>query len=165
MDVDQLQHEMKRAMRRLASGVAIITTCSGPSRFAMVATAVSSLSLDPPSLLICVNRAASILPILATGTPFCVNVLAAHHEDVARHCSTASGEVRFANGRWVRHVNGVPYLEDAQAAVFCMVDGGFDYGSHRIVIGRVSYLSVARDVSPLVHVDGRYVHANPAPAA
>jgi flavin reductase (DIM6/NTAB) family NADH-FMN oxidoreductase RutF len=165
MDVDSLQHEMKRAMRRFASSVAIVTTCAGSSRFAMVATAVSSLSLDPPSLLVCVNRTASIFPVLAPATPFCVNLLAAHHEEVARHCSTASGEARFGAGRWVRHVNGVPYLEDAQAAVFCIVDGGCDYGSHRIVIGRVSYLSVARDVSPLVHVDGRYVQASAAPAA
>jgi flavin reductase (DIM6/NTAB) family NADH-FMN oxidoreductase RutF len=127
----------------------------------MVATSVSGLSLDPPSILLCVNRNASIFPFLSHGTQFCVNLLAGAQEDIARHCSSVSGDARFAVGRWLRHVNGVPFLEGAQAAVFCVVDGGCDYGSHRIVIGRVSDVSNAGVISSLIYVDGHYMTVEP----
>ena len=157
-EADLLQHDMKRAMRRVASSVAIVTAHSGRSRIAMVATAVTSLSLEPPSLIVCVNRNASIFPVLARGGQFCVNVLAGHHRDLAQHCSKASGEARFTVGRW-SHARGVPYLEDAQASVFCVVDGGCDYGSHRVIVGRVRRVFVSPEVASLVYIDGGYVEA------
>jgi flavin reductase (DIM6/NTAB) family NADH-FMN oxidoreductase RutF len=160
-DLSPLQHAMKRAMRRLASSVAIVTTSSGRSSVAMVATSVSSLSLDPPSLVVCVNRGASIFTLLTHGAQFCVNLLAGAQMDIALHCGSSTGEARFAKGSWVRHVNGVPFLEGAQAALFCSVDGEFHYGTHGLIVGRISDISTARDVSSLVYVDGSYVAVCP----
>jgi len=70
-----LKADMLQAMRRLAKSVTIISTSNGTERFAMAATAVDSLSTEPPSLLICVNKTASPHAALATGADFCVNIL------------------------------------------------------------------------------------------
>ena len=136
--------------------VATITTLYEGQRFAMVASTVDSLSLDPPSLLVCVNRTTSIFPALAARIPFCVNLLAEHHHTLAQHCAKTSGEERFAKGDWLTHVNGVPYLADAQSNIFCKQDGHIDYGSHGIFIGRIADVVTSRNVEPLVYADGRY---------
>ena len=157
-ETNAVQNRMKEAMSRLAGGVSIVTAAVNNSRMAMVATSVSSLCLDPPALLICVNRNASIFAALTTHAQFCVNILSGHHEQLAQRCAAApSGADRFAEGNWLAHVNGVPYLADAQASIFCMVDGALDYGSHGIFVGRVSDLHVDRRASSLVYFDRRYV--------
>jgi flavin reductase (DIM6/NTAB) family NADH-FMN oxidoreductase RutF len=78
-----LRADMLLAMRRLARSVTVISCCDGERRYSMSATAVDSLSTEPPSLLICINRTASIFPPLDAGADFCINVLAAQHQDIA----------------------------------------------------------------------------------
>lgn len=154
---DRTQHQFKIAMRRLASTVTIITTFDEGSRMAMVATGVSSLSVEPPSLLVCVARDASIHSTLARGEPFCVNLLAGHNQEVAQTCQKRSqGEARFEGGAWLTHINGVPYLADSQAALFCTPDRSIEYGSHTIFLGRISDVSIHGHISPLLYLDGRY---------
>jgi flavin reductase (DIM6/NTAB) family NADH-FMN oxidoreductase RutF len=147
----------KSAMRRLAATVSIIAT-GGPegTRYGMTATAVTSVSLDPPSLLVCVNRNASIHDPLCELGRFCINVLGTGHED---HCLDFSGrtmgESRFERGSWQTRF-GVPYLVDAQASIFCEVDERLGYGSHTIFIGRVTDCLVRGDARPLIYVNGTF---------
>src|SRR5512143_508842 len=97
----ELMQGMKQAMRRLAASVVVVSAREGETRYAMAASAVTSLSMDPPSLLICVNRSASIYPVLTHGKDFCINVLSTAHEAVSVACSGAEkGEGRFAIGAW-----------------------------------------------------------------
>lgn len=149
--------ELLSAMRRFGQSVCIITSRRPEGRVGIVATAVTSLSLDPPSLLISVNRSSSIHPIISARSRFCVNLLAVRHHDLARFCSTASsGEARFSRGDWAEHANGLPYLLDAQAAIFCEHDGEFHYGTHTIFVGKVCQAIICKDVEPLLYINGQY---------
>lgn len=155
--VSEPGEDMRRALRRLAKAVVIITSRHDGRRFAMAATAVSELSLDPPSLLICVNRTASIHAPLSRGAHYCVNILDAGQEHLARLSSGAiKGEARFEQGDWAEASLGVPYLRDAQASFVCENRRSLSHGTHDIFIGEVMEAFTHGDVDPLVYCDGRY---------
>src|SRR5262249_23281889 len=127
-------------------------------RHAMAASAVTSLSMEPPSLLICVNKTASIYPVLEGGSDFCINILSGSHEALSVACSgKEKGEARFAIGdsRGDPHTH-TPFLGDAQASLICGMDGIHHYGTHGIFIGKVKRVHLHGDVYPLVYIDGRY---------
>ena len=148
---------LRTGLRRLAKAVVVITCRRDNTRFAMAATAVSELSMDPPSLLICVNRTASLHAPLSQGGEFCVNILHASHADIATTCGGgAKGEARFNIGSWAEGPSGTPYLQGAQASFFCRMETGLDYGTHSILIGQVTDVRTEGPVDPLVYVDGRY---------
>lgn len=148
---------LREGLRRLAKAVVVITCQHDGARFAMTATAVSELSMDPPSLLICVNRSASLHAPLSAKAGFCVNVLHHAHADISTLCSgKAKGEARFALGRWQAEAGGTPYLADAQASFLCRHEQSLDYGTHCIVIGLVEKVLTHGSVDPLVYVDGTY---------
>jgi flavin reductase (DIM6/NTAB) family NADH-FMN oxidoreductase RutF len=160
------EQSFKLAMRRLAATVSIIST-GGPqgARYGMTATAITSVSAEPPSLLVCINRNASIHDPLHEVGRFCINVLGAGHED---HCFDFSGrtmgESRFQRGSWQSRF-GIPYLADAQATIFCDVDQKMGYGSHTIFIGRVTDCLVNGEPKPLIYVNGTFAPEHAAPAS
>jgi len=166
-NAETLPLRMRDALRRLAKAVVVITCEQGGTRFAMAATAVSELSMDPPSLLICVNRTASLYAPLSGGANFAVNILHSSHETVSAACSgKLKGEARFEQGQWARSSLGPPYLEDAQASFVCRNERQVDYGTHGIFIGEVVDVLSHGDVDPLIYVDGRYaVVLPPDPSA
>lgn len=154
---EALRNSFRSAMRGLAATVTIISTRDELGRFGMTATSVTSVSVEPPSLLVSVNREASIHDPLAAGGAFCVNVLGRGHED---HCFAFSGrkegEERFDGGAWADE-NGLPFLRDARANLFCAVDATLPYATHTIFIGRVKQVVTREGVSPLVYLDGDFV--------
>ncbi|MET4693421.1 flavin reductase family protein [Endozoicomonas lisbonensis] len=154
---NDLKSSMLQAMRRLASSVSVVS-CSGKAeRHAMAATSVTSLSMDPPSLLVCVNQSTAMHSALAEGADFCINVLSLEQQDVSVACGgRLRGEERFAFGNWAKSEGGLPYLADAQSVLMCVQDGRYDYGTHTIFIGRIKSIQNSEDVNPLVYVDGRY---------
>jgi flavin reductase (DIM6/NTAB) family NADH-FMN oxidoreductase RutF len=149
--------EFKRAMRRLAATVTIITTADvNGNRYGMTATAVNSLAMDPPSLLICVNHSASIhAPLIGRGR-FCINVLTTEHEElVSAFSGRLKGDARFQVGEWRDEAGGMPYLEGAQCNLFCDIESVIPYATHSIVIGRVSAVRVEEGIRPLIFADGK----------
>jgi flavin reductase len=152
------------AMRRFATTVSIISCACGGCRYGMSATAVTSLSVDPPSLLVCVNKSTATHRALSRGGRFCVNVLRSFHSRLSQAFSgKLKGEDRFRVGAWRETDDGLPFLGDAQANLFCDIDRTTDYGTHTIFIGRVYSAIVHADVDPLLYQDGRYAIARPAP--
>lgn len=151
-----LEQHFRKSMRALTSAVTILSTANGSRRFGMTATAVTSLSMSPPSLLACVNISASIhSPLLESGG-FCVNILHANQSAVADAFSSRSVEDRFAIGEWGRSEDAMPFLVDAQANIFCETEATYVHGTHRIFIGRVREVRVRDQVNPLLYQDGRY---------
>jgi flavin reductase (DIM6/NTAB) family NADH-FMN oxidoreductase RutF len=150
--------DFKLAMRRLAATVTIISAWQDGRRFGMAATAVNSVTTTPPTLLVCVNRTASIhAPISADGR-FCVNLLGAHHDELVPVFSgQASGEDRFAFGDWSQSQADPPYLLDAQASLLCKVVDGLTYGSHSVFIGEVQAIRLSGEPQPLIYHDGQLV--------
>jgi flavin reductase (DIM6/NTAB) family NADH-FMN oxidoreductase RutF len=153
-----LEAQLKQAMRGLAQSVVVVTTAMRGERHAMAATAVCPVSMEPPSMLFCINRAASAHGILARGASFCINLLATRHEDLARLCSgPVKGEERFESGAFGMDEEGVPFLLDAQASIRCVQDGCTSYGTHDVFFGRVGHVRIGDTIEPLVYVNGGYV--------
>ncbi len=157
-DPAELAADFRQAMRRLAATVSIITAAP---RLGIAATSVVSLTLEPPALLVCVNRDASIFPALALGAAFCVNILASGHGALtAAFGGQLPREARFGVGDWRFGPDGAgadapPWLADAQSNIFCRVDAFLDYGTHRIVVGRAERVRLHGAVDPLIWSDGR----------
>lgn len=157
---ENLVQAVRQALRRFAKAVTVISSRHDGCRYAMAATAVSEVSLDPPSMLVCVNRSASLYAPLAAGADFCINILHCSHEEISLLCSgTVKGEARFKTGRWLNTEEGVPYLGDAQASLLCRTEHSMTYGSHAIFIGRVAQAIFSPSVDPLIYVGGRYTRA------
>lgn len=155
--MEDLREGMKQAMRQLCATVSVVTSFDGKVRYAMTATAVSSLSLDPPAILVCINRDTGLHGVLSAGHDFCLNALHKGQENISENCAwKLSGEDRFSEGNWEATKEGLPYLSDAQATVMCSIDGMMGYGSHTIFIGKVRNVNVSKDTAPLIFFDGKY---------
>jgi flavin reductase len=160
---DRLENDsFREAMRRFATTVSIITCVHGGSRFGMSATAVTSLSADPPSLLVCVNKSAATHRVMSRGGRFCVNVLRSVHSGLSQAFSgKLKGEERFRVGNWDQTKDGLPFLNDAQANLFCEIVRVVDYETHTIFIAHVHSARVQKEVDPLLYQDGKYAIAQP----
>lgn len=146
------------AMRGMASTVSLVTARDDQGHHGMAASAVVSVSVEPPSLLVAVNRGASIHQVIRATRLFCVNVLAAEQADLIRpFSSSALRHERFSNGAWSVDAEGLPYLAAAPWAVTCAVDAELDYGTHTLFVGRVSRMLPGPRRAPLVWFDGRQV--------
>ena len=151
----EIASAFKLAMRRLAATVTIVTAGLEGRRFGMTATAVTSVTAAPPTLLICINRSASIHDIIVDSGRYCVNILGTHHAAlVGPFGGTVEGEARFGHGAWSHDMGGMPYLDDAQANLFCGIRQNVPYGSHSILIGEVLSVHLSEAVAPLLYQDG-----------
>jgi len=154
-----LADSFRQAMRRVASTVNVITICVDGTPMGITATAMSSLAMDPPSLLVCINQAASMHGSLQDVSHFGVNVLHRDQEELAHMFADRSkAALRFASG-WDLHTNRPPRLADAQAALLCRRIDHHQFGTHSIFIGVVEEVLVREEVNPLVYLDGRYASA------
>ena len=148
----------RAASRQLASGVCILTLGAGEERTGLTVTSVSSLSADPPTLLVCARRAASRSLDLARRSAFAVNVLAADQREFAQKFSASSlkAEERFEDGPWLRLPSGVSGLAGSVAVFDCEVEECIERHNHAIVIGRVRRALLGDGSGALVYWQGAY---------
>jgi flavin reductase (DIM6/NTAB) family NADH-FMN oxidoreductase RutF len=147
------------AIRRLPSGVTIVTIGAGDKRTGLTATSVSRLSNDPPTLIVCVDRASASYSAIVATSEFAVNVLAGDQREFAENFADGSGlaeSERYANGRWLELPDGTPYLADATAVFDCEVEERVERHSHAIVIGRVRRVLVGGGSGALLFWRGAY---------
>ncbi|MDO9440328.1 MAG: flavin reductase family protein [Beijerinckiaceae bacterium] len=153
----------RAAMRGFASTVTIITACDHERHHGMTATSVTSLSMSPPSLLVCLNQKTLLHDVMIRSRRYCVNVL---HRDQADISAAFSGglppEKRFEIGAWAWTEDGLPYLTDAQANLFCRKAAALPYGTHTILVGEVEAVNLREAVAPLVYHDAAYCVTGPA---
>lgn len=155
-----LRDDFKQAMRRLATTVAIVTTGRGDDYAGMAATAVMSVTADPPTLVVAVNRSASMSPILGEHGWFCVNLLAERHQDLVGVFGGAkSGKARFEDGDWTFDDSYPPVLADAAASLVCETRDSFEVGSHTLFVGEVRAIANHERIDPLIWVDGHIAKA------
>jgi len=155
---EELPAQFRAAMRRLAASVGIVVAAGEDGPVGIAATSVTSLTVDPPAVLICVNRAARLHALLVPTAPLSVNLLSRSQQDVSAAFGggVPQGE-RFKVGEWTIGANGLPALAGAQANLGCVIDAMLAYGTHSIVIARVLDVTVSGDVDPLIYQDGRYL--------
>ena len=152
----QLASSFRKAMRRVASTVNVISIYVDGQPMGITATAVSAISLDPPSLLVCINRAASLHAPMGDMSHFRVNVLHRDQEEIASMFADRSRHaLRFSSG-WNLGSEGAPRLIDAQATILCRRIDSHSFGTHSIFIGVVEEATARMEVDPLVYLDGRY---------
>ena len=152
--------KFRLAMRQMASAVTIVTSGAGPSRRGITATAVCSLSAEPPSLLACINKETQCHELILRCGYFCVNVVGGDNEALANRFAGRDGShglARFSAGSWVTLATGAPVLEDATAAFDCKLLDSCDGGTHSIFIGGIleTRINVAQPV--LMYRSGSFV--------
>ncbi|WP_420100660.1 flavin reductase family protein [Bosea sp. (in: a-proteobacteria)] len=143
-DIDESAGPVFReAMAQVASAVHLVTTTTEAGRFGLTATAFSSVSDAPPTVLVCVARTSRTLASILESGIFCVNTLAADDVELAEIFASRRGilgEERFATRRWAGLATGAPVLETALAAFDCRLVATHDIASHRVLIGEVAAL-------------------------
>jgi flavin reductase (DIM6/NTAB) family NADH-FMN oxidoreductase RutF len=150
----------RNAMRQLTGGVSVITAGRGRDISGMTVTSVSSLSVDPPALIVSINREASSWPLVKRYGFFGVSILTSDQIDIAERFTGKGGlkgADRFAGARWTTRASGVPLLVGALAAIDCEVEDVVERHSHAIVIGRVLDVAVSARTAALAYWQGRYV--------
>ena len=155
-----LDQGFRQAMRRVASTVNVISIRVDGQPMGITATAVSSISLDPPSLLVCINRTASVHAPMGGMSHFRVNVLHRDQEAIAAmFADRARHALRFLSG-WDLDCSGAPRLLEAQASILCRRTDHHQFGTHSIFIGVVEEVFTRPEVDPLLYLDGRYGSAS-----
>ncbi len=147
----------RAGMRRLCSGVTIVTSVDAAGPVGLTATAVCSLSVAPPRLIACVNRVGRTYRAIARSRMLAVNLLAVHHRELAERFAGRMGDAeRFALGRWRLSAEQAPVLEDALAAFVCRAAFLIDVGSHALVVADVEHVAMGPSATPLVYLAGRF---------
>lgn len=144
----------RAVLGRFATGVTVVTARDAAGTpHGMTVSAFSSLSLDPPLVLVCIGNEATVVPILKEALTFAVNILAENQEAVSRHFASP-GRHRFAECLQDDE-HGDPRLEDALAWMQCRVISRQPAGDHVIYIGQVE-AAVVSEGRPLLYYRGGY---------
>ena len=135
------RQEFRDAMARLGAAVNIITTGGLAGRGGFTASAVCSVTDEPPTLLVCMNRGATAAAAMKTNATVCVNVLAAAQKDAAMvfaGVTKCSMEERFEAGTWTTLATGAPVLQGAVVSFDCKVADIVDKGTHSVIFAEVA---------------------------
>lgn len=150
----------KAAMRRLVAGVAVVTSRHGATVNGMTATAVCSVSADPPLVLAVLNRASASHGVVARGGAFALNLLGDDQSDLASYFAGRDGKTFDA----VPHrfgATGCPLIEGSAAQLECVVERQHDEGTHTIFVGRVLSAETSES-APLAYCDAAFRRLSPA---
>lgn len=146
----------KCSMRMLVSTVTIVSASRGGQRSGLTATAICSLSADPPSLLVCINRNSHTHDYVVQSGAFCVNLLAEEQQAIAEVFAGrtgAEGEAKFSVGEWSNVGGDAPRLVGALASIGCRVSRAIEVESHSLVIGRPETFHFDAQKRPLVYAN------------
>jgi flavin reductase (DIM6/NTAB) family NADH-FMN oxidoreductase RutF len=150
----ELTEDFKAAMRLLAASVTVITSGKGEARRGLTATAVCSLSMTPPSMLVCVNRFGEAHSVITQTGAFCVNILADDNEEIARRFAGQGGTTgvdKFENADWTELETGSPTLDSALVNIDCELSETTHTESHSVFFGVVRKVRLAPSKRPLLH--------------
>ena len=151
-----LQDNFRKAMRSYVYSVSILSNVGENKEYhAITVSSVTSVSIDPPSILVCINKTAGIHDSITIGSKYCINLLTKDHEELSNICSNYEEEKnRFTSDQW--DLSDIPFIKNAQANIFCEVDQLIEYHTHTIVIGKVIKSNNADKIKTLTYVDGSY---------
>jgi len=146
------RQDFRDAMARLGAAVNIITTEGSAGRGGVTASAVCSVTDDPPTLLVCINRESSTGVLIKANGVLCVNVLSAAQRDLsdifARSSKSVAYEQKFAAGRWAVLETGAPALDGAVAAFDCRIADIVEKGTHSVIFANVLAIRLASVAQP-----------------
>lgn len=154
------RHEFRNLMRNIPGQVSIVATGAPGHRKGLTASAVCSLTDLPPTVIVCINRAAGAHDLIIEHGFFSVNALAAGQEAIARVFSGLggiSGEQRFETGDWSTGITGAPVLTSAMCRLECRLSEYQDASSHTVFFGQVIAGTASSEANPLLYLRGSYI--------
>lgn len=160
---DGVGEDFRATMRKFPATVTIVTANDGARDHGMTVSAVTSVSMSPPSLMVCLNNRTLLHEMLLNQANFAVNVLSHEHVGLS---DAFSGKVdpqeRFAMGGWERDAAGMMVLPSAHANVVCRRMVAVPYGTHTIFVGQVTRARVDDRTRPLLYAEAAYCISQPA---
>ncbi|WP_234407617.1 NADH-dependent FMN reductase RutF [Pseudomonas bohemica] len=149
--------DFRHAMSRLGAAVNIITTDGPAGRAGFTASAVCSVTDEPPTLLVCLNRSASVYQTFKGNGVLCVNVLGAGHQDISNLFGGKTPmDERFAAGDWSMGASGSPLLDDASVSFDCRLSQITEVGTHDILICEIMSITVSEQARGLIYFNRQY---------
>jgi flavin reductase len=158
------QRAFRDAMSRLGAAVNIVTTDGPAGRHGLTASAVCSVTDTPPTLLVCVRRAASAHDAFQVNGALCVNILAGRHQELSDRFGRSGipVEQRFAGAAWTQLLTGAPVLTDAAASLDCRIARVAEVGTHSVLFCEVVQIATAPQPEALIYFNRLY-HAIGSP--
>ena len=159
-DMNVSSTDYRTAISRFLTGVTLVTTRHEGLAHGITASAVASVTLEPPTLLVCLNRQSATFHAVSGSGRFCVHILADDQLELARHFASRTSD-KFATlagiGLGSSHDSflGNPIIDGALAYLECRVATQTDVGTHRIFFGEVVSVD-AREGSPLAYFRGQF---------
>lgn len=145
----------RQVLSNFAAGVTVVTTLDRERRpHGLTATAFTSVSLDPPLVLVCIDRKAETFPHFAPAGVFAVNFLAADQREVSQHFARHGGD-KFSGLAWRAGTLGAPLLDGTIGHVECRIAHAYEGGDHVIYVGEIDS-AAANDGQPLLHFRHAY---------
>ncbi|MGD9632871.1 MAG: flavin reductase family protein [Pirellulales bacterium] len=146
--------EFRRVLGHFPTGVTVITARGEGGPIGMAANSFTSVSLEPPLVLVCPAKSSTTWPSIRAGGRFCANILAHNHADICRQFARPDVD-RFAGISWHERPTG-PGLDEAVAWIECKIDNEYEAGDHVIVVASVGAIEAAETTEPLVFFRGGY---------
>lgn len=159
-------HQFRSVMSRFATGVTVVTTRKGTECHGITVNAFASVSLDPPLVLVCIDRSSYLHDILLESGVFAVNLLAEDQRHLSE-CFAGHSESRFRDfcgATFHTAATGAPVLDGTLGYVDCRIVGVYPGGDHSIIVGHVETLGIGTGDDPLLYYRSRYIHQGEQPA-
>ena len=150
--------DFRKAMSSFAAGVTVVTVCHDGRLVGTTVSAFSSVSIDPPLVMVCLKRDSRTLAALSQAKAFCVNILASDQGDLAHRFAKSGADDRFALTAVDVGVCGAPLLAGSTAVVECELHAAHDGGDHELLVGRVLRVVTDETKTPLVYVRGGFLN-------
>jgi len=151
------EHDFKQAMRLWGSGISVVAAKANDNAVrGMTVTSFTSVSVEPPQILVCLNQSADTLDAINESQAFSVNILSAGQQEISNQfAGGASQEERFSHRQWHEGETGSPILDDTLASIECTVSQKILASTHWIIIGEVKSID-CRTGKPLMYYDSSY---------
>lgn len=152
------QYDFRNAMARVCAPVNVVTTDGPTGRGGFTATAMCSVSDDPPTLLVCMNERSTQTSMFLANKRFCVNVLTQQHMHLATKFAGAIRDMseRYDSARWTAMPSGMPALADAVVSFDCEMESVQKIATHNVLFGRVVDIRHGSSEAALLYVDRDY---------
>ncbi|KPV43692.1 flavin reductase family protein [Alicyclobacillus ferrooxydans] len=149
------EEQFRHALGRFASGVTIVTTAYKDQLNGLTVSAFCSVSLNPPYILICVDKGSSANPAIQGAKAFAVNILTDAQSHLSNHFARRTDD-KFSGVSYRLGQLGMPLLDDTLGYLECTIAQQVDAGDHYIYIGQVEHASVDSSAVPLMYYNGSY---------
>lgn len=162
MDVSQA--DFRKVLGRFATGVTVVTTCDGEQRLGITVNAFTSVSLDPPLILVCVEKKSYLHQALLRNGNFAVNLLVEDQQELSR-CFSGHSEARrnFCDTPSHTEATGAPVFDHTLGWLDCRIEHVYPGGDHSIIVGRVVALGSSEGEHPLLYYRSRYAKLDGSP--